>query len=108
MFGDGRPYAHGHAILLTDGKNECEHPHVQDALAACADRFQCDCRGIGTNWVVSELRSIATALLWTVDIVDDPRDLAADFRALMESAMARASAPSGSTCGPRWGRRSGS
>ena len=33
------------------------------ALAACEGRFQCDCRGVGTDWEVAELRRIASALL---------------------------------------------
>jgi hypothetical protein len=89
MFGS-RPDAHGHAILLTDGNNQSEYPEaLQQAIAECTDTFQCDCRGIGTDWVVDELRSIATALLGTVDIVAHPRDLATDFRSLMETAMAK-------------------
>ena len=35
--------------------------------------FQCDCRGVGDNWRVDELRRISTALLGTVDIVAEPR-----------------------------------
>ncbi len=64
-----------HAILLTDGRNE----HV----------FTCDCRGVGTDWEVSELRKISSALLGTVDIVPDPAGLAADFAAMMENAMGK-------------------
>jgi hypothetical protein len=76
-----------HAILLTDGKNEHEAPAELDAaLGLCAGAFTCDCRGIGTDWEVAELRQIATALLGTVDIVPDPRDLESGFEAMMESA----------------------
>src|SRR5262249_24370723 len=52
--------------------------------------FQCDCRGVGTDWQVSELRRIAAALLGTVDIVADPAGLAEDFRAMMQAAMGKA------------------
>jgi Mg-chelatase subunit ChlD len=46
-----------HAILLTDGENRHETPEQLDAvLAECDGRFQCDCRGVGTDWQVSELR----------------------------------------------------
>ena len=38
----------------------------------CEGSFQCDCRGVGTDWGVSELRRIASALLGTVDIIADP------------------------------------
>ncbi|HEU5356230.1 MAG TPA: VWA domain-containing protein [Actinocrinis sp.] len=80
-----------HAILLTDGKDE--HESADDlglAIARCEGRFTCDCRGIGTDWVVAELRRIAGGLLGTVDIVADPINLAEDFRAMIEGAMGKA------------------
>lgn len=80
-----------HAILLTDGRNEHQQPHeLAAAVQACRGLFQCDCRGVGVDWEVEELRGIATALLGTVDIVADPEDLAADFRAMISSSQARA------------------
>ena len=79
-----------HAILLTDGRNESEPAEVLAAeVAACTDRFQCDCRGVGADWSVPELRGIATALLGTVELVADPAKLAADFTAMMQASMAR-------------------
>lgn len=81
------PAAVKHAILLTDGQNG-EHPsQFAHALNASLGKFTCDCRGVGTDWAVEELRTIAAALLGTVDIVADPADLAADFRAVMGTAM---------------------
>lgn len=80
-----------HAILLTDGENRDETPEQLDAaLAGCEGHFQCDCRGVGTDWVVSELRRIASKLLGTVDIIADPADMAGDFRAMIETAMGKA------------------
>jgi hypothetical protein len=76
-----------HAILLTDGQNGEQVAVFQAALDAVVGRFTCDCRGVGTDWRVDELRTIASALLGTVDIVADPADLAADFRAIMGAAM---------------------
>ena len=76
-----------HAILLTDGQNGERQAVFQSALDAVVGRFTCDCRGVGTDWRVDELRAIASALLGTVDIVADPADLAADFRAIMGAAM---------------------
>jgi von Willebrand factor type A C-terminal domain/von Willebrand factor type A domain len=84
---DRHPGAVRHAILLTDGQNGERQAVFQTALAAVADRFMCDCRGVGTDWRVDELRAIASTLLGTVDIVPDPADLAADFRAIMGAAM---------------------
>jgi hypothetical protein len=80
-----------HAILLTDGRNEHQQPfELQAAIASCRGLFQCDCRGVGVDWEVEEMRGIATALLGTVDIVADPEDLAADFRAMISSSQQRA------------------
>jgi VWA domain-containing protein len=80
-----------HAILLTDGKNQHETAEELDAaLRAVNGAFVCDCRGVGTDWEVAELRKIASTLLGSVDIVADPRDLAADFRAMTEAAMGKA------------------
>jgi hypothetical protein len=79
-----------HAILLTDGRNEHQQPYeLTAAIEACRGLFQCDCRGVGVDWEVDELRSISTALLGTVDIVADPDELAADFQAMITSSQAR-------------------
>jgi von Willebrand factor type A C-terminal domain/von Willebrand factor type A domain len=80
-----------HAILLTDGENQHETPeHLDAALATCEGHFQCDCRGVGTDWKVDELRRIASVLLGTVDIIPDPADMANDFRSMIETAMGKA------------------
>jgi hypothetical protein len=77
-----------HGILLTDGKNEHEKPaELQQVLDRAAGYFTADCRGVGTNWEVAELRRISSALLGTVDIVAEPDGLADDFRAMMAAAM---------------------
>jgi hypothetical protein len=79
-----------HAILLTDGKNQHESSEqLQAAVARCEGLFSCDCRGVGTDWEVAELRRVSTALLGSVDIVPDPAGLAADFTAMMENAMGK-------------------
>ena len=84
------PAALRHAILLTDGKNQHEPPEeLAAAISLCEGSFRCDCRGVGTDWEVSELRRISTALLGTVDIVVDPAGLAADFEELMRGAMSK-------------------
>lgn len=86
---DRHPGAVKHAILLTDGQNG-EHPsQFAVALDASLGKFTCDCRGVGTDWKVDELRAISSALLGTVDIVANPSDLAADFRAIMGAAMGK-------------------
>ncbi|WP_262058099.1 vWA domain-containing protein [Streptomyces sp. STR69] len=79
-----------HGIVLTDGRNEHESPEdLKAALDACAGRFTCDARGVGTDWEVKEVTGIASALLGTADIVADPANLAADFTKMMETAMGK-------------------
>jgi hypothetical protein len=86
----GSPATLRHAILLTDGKNQHEKPkELAAAIRLCEGSFRCDCRGVGTDWEVSELRKISTALLGTVDIVVDPASLAADFKAMARDAMSK-------------------
>jgi hypothetical protein len=88
---DTRPSSMRHAILLTDGQNMHETPRqLANTLGQVTGHFVCDCRGIGTDWEVKELRTIAETLLGTVDIVAEPEDLEADFRAMAASAMDKA------------------
>ncbi len=90
------PQAIRHAILLTDGRNEHESPEqLQAALRDCEGQFSCDCRGVGTDWSVAELRTISSALQGTVDLVVEPAGLAEDFRAMMASSMRKAVADVG-------------
>ncbi|WP_242901469.1 vWA domain-containing protein [Actinomadura terrae] len=87
---DDRQGAIRHAILLTDGKNQHETAEELDSvLFRCAGRFVCDCRGVGTDWEVAELRKISSALLGSVDIVADPAGLVADFEAMTRAAMGK-------------------
>ncbi|GHG00640.1 VWA domain-containing protein [Streptomyces filamentosus] len=86
----GEDLAIRHAVLLTDGRNEHESPEaLRAALDACAGRFTCDARGVGTDWEVKEVTGIASALLGSADIVADPAGLAADFTAMMENVMGK-------------------
>jgi len=87
-----RPGDIAHAILLTDGDNGERHGYLEQVLDSIAGRFTCDCRGVGVNWKVSELRKIATALLGTVDIVAQPSGLTAAFEQMMTKAMGKTSA----------------
>ncbi|CAI7978301.1 MULTISPECIES: VWA domain-containing protein [Parafrankia] len=85
-----RPDAIGHALLLTDGQNGEMESELLGAVDACQGRFQCDCRGVGTDWRVEELRAIATGLLGTVDAVPEPAGLAAEFERIVATALDRA------------------
>ena len=79
-----------HAILLTDGKNESEAPIDLDwALSDADGAFQCDCRGVGDNWDVGELRKVATALRGTYDIIAEPEELERDFSQLLHESLLR-------------------
>ncbi len=84
------PDSINHCILLTDGKNQSESDRVLNgAIQACVGLFQCDARGLGTDWNIDELRRISSALLGTVDIIPHPDQMEAEFRALTEQAMGK-------------------
>lgn len=83
------PGAIRHALMLTDGQNGDSEGVLEQTLAACTGVFSCDCRGVGTDWVVAEVRKVASALLGTVDLVARPENLAADFHAIMNRAMGK-------------------
>ena len=72
--------------MLLEGEPASALPQ---ALAVAHGKFQCDCRGIGSDWVVDELRTSRTSLLGTVDIVAEPDDLEADFEAMIRASMGR-------------------
>ncbi len=82
--------AQKHAILLTDGENHNETPdQLSAAIAAVTGRFQCDCRGVGVDWQVAEVRRISQALLGTVDIIPSPEQMPQVFADLMRQSMSR-------------------
>ncbi|MCX4746344.1 VWA domain-containing protein [Kitasatospora sp. NBC_01287] len=90
LFLTRRDFAIRHGILLTDGRNEHEKPEdLQRVLDRVGGHFTADCRGVGTDWEIPELRRISSALLGTVDIVAEPSGLADDFRSMMEAAMGK-------------------
>jgi len=79
-----------HAILLTDGRNESEPDEVfHRVLDLARGQFPCDCRGVGADWEVAELRTVAEAMSGTYDIVADPSELTADFAAMLRDSMSR-------------------
>ena len=85
------PEAIRHAVLLTDGRNEHESPEqLQAALRDCEGTFSCDCRGVGTDWLVDELRTISSVLSGTVDLIVEPAGLAEELRATMANSMGKA------------------
>ncbi len=83
-----RPNLIRHSILLTDGKNQHESDQVlRGSIDACVGLFQCDCRGLGVDWNVDELRLIATALLGTVDIIPSPDEMEPEFERIITGVM---------------------
>ncbi|WP_395294068.1 VWA domain-containing protein [Kitasatospora hibisci] len=88
LFLTRRDIAIRHAILLTDGNNEHQSAADLDrTIEQVTGHFTADCRGVGTDWRVDELRKISSALLGTVDIVAEPAGLADDFRSMTAGAM---------------------
>jgi hypothetical protein len=82
--------AQKHAILLTDGINQHETPQQLTAnIEAARGQFQCDCRGVGVDWHVGEVRRIATTLLGSVDLIASAENMAADFEQIMRQSMGR-------------------
>jgi hypothetical protein len=82
------PDAIRHAVVLTDGRNQHESAdELAAAVRACAGVFSCDCRGVGTDWSVPELRMIASTLGGTVELVVEPAGLPEDFRTVMTTSM---------------------
>jgi hypothetical protein len=79
------------AYLLTDGRNESEpRENLEAALRRCAEVFQCDARGVGSDWEVAELRLITSALLGKVDIIAEPELMDDDFRDFLAQALGKA------------------
>ncbi len=82
--------AQKHAILLTDGENHNETPEqLTGAIMGATGKFQCDCRGVGVDWQVAEVRRIAQALLGSVDIIPDASLMGQVFAELMQQSMGR-------------------
>jgi hypothetical protein len=67
------------------------HNETPDQLTATirGGGFQCDCRGVGVDWQVAEVRRIAQALLGSVDIIPSPEQMGEVFAELMQRSMAR-------------------
>ncbi len=85
------PNAIPYALFLTDGKNTPnDEGTLEQELQACEGVFQCDCRGVGTDWQTKQLQKIAQKLLGTAQIIANPRGMEADFRAAIQGAMGRA------------------
>lgn len=82
------PGAIRHAVLYTDGKNQHETPEELDrVLAACADHFVCDARGLGDDWRHEELLRVTEALHGSPAAVVNVSELTEDFRQLIRHSQ---------------------
>jgi len=82
------PGAIRQGLLLTDGQNEqIDEPRLDAMLGACEGHFQCECRGVGADWAVSELQKISGKLLGSTDIIADAAAIEADFQGILERAL---------------------
>ena len=79
-----RDPAHRRRQRGRDARSRC-----RPRSASCVGAFQCDCRGVGDQWRVDEVRGIASALLGTVDLIPAPEEMAAEFEAMMRASMSR-------------------
>jgi hypothetical protein len=80
-----------HALLLTDGKNESEpDTRLVEAVRKCEGHFQCDARGVGTDWKPDQIRLITNQLLGGVDIIARPEEITADFRKVVGNMQSKA------------------
>lgn len=77
------------AILLTDGDNQEHENELLSAVAACQGKFQCEARGVGTDWKPQQLRKIADGLLGTADIIAQPAQIATDFQNILQNAVGK-------------------
>jgi len=86
----GAPGAIRQCILLTDGENEKQdEPLLEGLIDACEGQFQCECRGVGSDWKVEELRKISGRLLGSTDIITRPDLIEADFKEILARALSK-------------------
>lgn len=84
------PNAIRQALLLTDGQNDdSDEKGITTILQRCEGVFQCDCRGVGTDWRVKQLQQISNKLLGTTDIIPNAAMIEADFRGILSKAMSK-------------------
>jgi hypothetical protein len=84
------PNAIRQALLLTDGHNDdSDEKQLNQVLQQCEGVFQCDCRGVGTDWRVAQLQKIAHKLLGTTDIIPQAEMIEADFQEILAKAMGK-------------------
>jgi hypothetical protein len=79
-----------YTLFLTDGENDPkDRDHLSDAVDYCKGLFQCDGRGVGSDWTKADLTFIANTLLGNADIIPDPDMMEAAFREAIAGALAK-------------------
>ena len=82
------PGAIHYGLFLTDGKNnDYDEAELDQTLQRCEGVFQCDCRGVGTDWQPKQLQKIALKLLGTAMIIAEPAGIEADFSAAIQNPI---------------------
>jgi hypothetical protein len=82
------PGAIRQCILLTDGENEKQDESLLEImLDTCDGQFQCECRGVGSDWKVDRLKRISGRLLGSTDIITRPNQIEADFQQILQRAL---------------------
>ncbi|MCL2541636.1 MAG: VWA domain-containing protein [Nocardioidaceae bacterium] len=89
LFASIKDVTQRHVLLLTDGENRERPGKLDEAIRRATGYFQADCRGVGTDWQVAEVRRISEALLGSVDIIPGPSEMRAQFQQIMRTSMAR-------------------
>jgi hypothetical protein len=79
------------ARLLTDGENNKDDTKkwLKSAVAQCQGVFQCDTRGVDTDWQPDDLKYIASSLLGNAEAVTDASKLAEDFQDFLNRSVAK-------------------
>jgi hypothetical protein len=79
-----------YALFLTDGENDPQdHKDLGRAVEDCKGLFQCDGRGVGSDWKKADLTLIANTLLGNADIIPGGEMMEPAFREAIGAALAK-------------------
>jgi len=79
-----------YALFLTDGENDAEDKAaLGHAVDCCKGLFQCDGRGVGSDWTKTDLTFIANTLLGNADIIPNAEMMETAFREAIAAALAK-------------------
>jgi hypothetical protein len=78
-----------YALFLTDGENDAKDRDLRGAVESCKGLFQCDGRGVGSDWTKADLTFIANTLLGNADIIPSPEQMEDAFREAIAAALAK-------------------